>query len=205
MTSNNLQPPVVETAATGTAAAASSPPRRPRAQLTWANLCACLPEFLRDRYERQYFFLLVMTSPVWRLLMALCILLLLFGSQVQNLWCDKDYDTVFDVLYTIALCIFCVDIVLRMLSVPGYVSFNCKPLYNRIAKFLGRTPRTRYHYYDDEPFIHIGSFLFWCDVISTLTLLYEISYINKNQTEIRATDIRLDSYGIPVSVDKGSF
>ncbi|CAB9517744.1 whole genome shotgun sequence [Seminavis robusta] len=194
---SHLQPPVVETAASNIPA--PSPPRRRRAQLTWANLCSCLPEFLRDRYERQYFFLVVMTSPVWRFFMCLCILLLLFGSHIQNLWCDKDYDMVFDVLYTIALTVFCLDIILRMLSVPGYAGFNCKPLYNRIGKFFGCLPRTsrHHHHYDDEPPLHIGSFLFWCDVISTLTLLYDISYINQKQREIRANDIQLDTYGIP--------
>ena len=46
--------------------------------------------------------------------------------------------------------------------------------------------------------IHIGSFLFWCDVISTASLLFEISYINRSKDQIQSIDIELDPYGIPV-------
>jgi len=46
--------------------------------------------------------------------------------------------------------------------------------------------------------IEIGSFLFWCDVVSTLTLLHEISFIDKsNFSEIQIMII-LDAFGVPV-------
>ena len=183
-------------------------PRRRRIYFPFADVggCCyrCLPEFLRDRYERQYTVLVIMTSPVWRLVVCLCILLLLFGAQVQNLWCDPSYDTMFDILYTIAFGVFLIDISMRILVVPGYIGFKYKTLMNLLRSLFCTRPfqqkknDSRRNYYDHGDRwsnIHIGSFLFWCDVVSALSILYEISYINKMQTRIRTADIELDAFG----------
>lgn len=194
---------------TAATTAAADVTRQPRRRNPLADGCRrCLPEFLRDRYERQYFILVIMTSPVWRFLVCLCILLLLFGAQVQNLWCDPSYDTMFDILYTIAFGVFVLDISMRILVVPGYIGFKYKTLLNLLARtFAPRKFKTknesRRNYYDHGDRwsnIHIGSFLFWCDVVSALSILYEISYINQMQTRVRTVDIELDSFGIPVCV-----
>ena len=106
----------------------------------------------------------------------------------------------FDILYTVAFGLFCLDIILRMLSVPGYFGFNCSSALHRTIKACCRKGTARRpQYYDayEKP-LHIGSFLFWCDVLSTLTMLYGISYINKSQSEMIVVDIQLDPYGIPV-------
>ena len=210
------QPPVIENhvgaASNSGGGGTTLPPttitRRRNNPQCCANLCRrCVPEFLRDRYERQYFFLVVMTNPVWRFLMCLCILLLLFGSQVQNLWCDPSYDAMFDILYTIAFGVFLVDIAMRILVVPGYIGFKYKTLMNLLMRRCRKkrkndTRRGRDAMVNEDrdrwSNIHIGSFLFWCDVVSTCSILYEISYINKMQTDVKAADIHLDSFGIPV-------
>jgi hypothetical protein len=65
--------------------------------------------------------------------------------------------------------------------------------------------KQRYSRVEEDPEkwgkIHIGSFLFWCDVVSTACLLYEISYINATQNDIHTIDIHLDMFGIPVRLD----
>jgi hypothetical protein len=188
-------PPVVVETPAGSASAASAPIQRRRWNCTWTNLCSCLPEFIRDRYERQYFLLVVLTSPVWRMIMCLCILLLLFGSEIQGLWAPKQYDTTFDILYTVAFFLFICDILLRAMSVPGYIGCNCKLFYNRMVKFCCRGQRRSYH---DEVPMHFGSFLFWCDVVSTLAILYDISYVTPQQNEIKVANIQLGPLGIPV-------
>lgn len=126
--------------------------------------------------------------------MCCSILLLLFGAHVQNLWCDKKYDFAFDVLYTIALGMFCLDIVLRILVVPGYLGCNVDILKRQYHNW-----RNGHRAYEEDSLarFYIGSFLFWCDVISTLSILYDISYINKRQAEIKTTDIELDFFSIP--------
>lgn len=181
----------------------------------------CLPKFMRNSYERQYTILVVMTSPIWRVLMFCSILILLFGAQVQNLWCPKSYDTMFDILYTVVFGIFLLDIFMRMLVVPGYIGFKYKTFVNLLCRRWRKTTpgnninaqRRRggggggssggggggmdENYRDRWSQIHIGSFLFWCDIVSTCSILYEISYINKMQTEIRTVAISLDTFGIP--------
>lgn len=152
--------------------------------------------------------------------MFLCIMMMLFGSHVQNLWCDPQFDGVFDILFSLVFCLFLVDIGLRILVVPGYVSFKYKGVLNTLygpvhwIKTVGgnthgnnnKKGSRRYRnqgVVEEDPEkwgkINIGSFLFWCDVISTASLLYEISYINKSKNRIMELDIQLDPLGIPVS------
>ena len=191
-----MNPPVVE-AAGGAHENSQAPPRR-RFVCSFSSLCrGCLPEFLIDPYERQYFFLIVLRGTIWRFLMCCCILLLLFGSHIQNLWCDKAYDGVFDILYTIAFGMFCLDIALRSLVEPGYIGCNFASLRRQFSRW--RKGRRRGGY-DDDSFtkFYIGSFLFWCDIISTFTILYDISYINKMQTQEKTRDIVLNEFYIPV-------
>lgn len=191
-----MNPPIVEAAG---GLVQPTPRRRCCSNFSLSAACwQCIPEFLVDRYERQYFFLVVMTSPVWRFLMCCCILLLLFGAHIQNLWCDKAYDNVFDILYTVAFGVFCVDITLRILVVPGYIGCNFGSLHRQYARWRKGRRRTMYDDGSNTKF-YIGSFLFWCDIVSTLSMLYDISYINKLQTEVRTSDITLDRYYIPVS------
>lgn len=47
--------------------------------------------------------------------------------------------------------------------------------------------------------IKFGGFLFWLDIISAFTLLFDVSLINPLLRNTRTYDIFLDSYGIPVS------
>jgi hypothetical protein len=48
--------------------------------------------------------------------------------------------------------------------------------------------------------LRLGSFLFWCDFISTMTLLSEIAFINKRAFESVTVMIQLDQFGMPVSL-----
>ena len=194
-------PPMVEAADASAAAAADSATTNP-ARRKSAQCCGCLPEWLRDRYERQYFFLIVMTSPIWRFLMCLCILLLLFGSAVQNLWCNPKYDHVFDILYTVAFGIFIIDITLRILVVPGYIGLHYKTIWRKFANMCcgccGCCNKKKADDNDWGRSLQFPSFLFWCDIVSTACILYEISFINKRQQEIVSQDIQLERYGLPV-------
>ena len=62
-----------------------------------------------------------------------CVPELLFGSQIQNLWCHPDYDPVFDILFTITLGVFILDITFRILVVPGYISFKVKTMMHQMS------------------------------------------------------------------------
>jgi hypothetical protein len=47
--------------------------------------------------------------------------------------------------------------------------------------------------------LQCGSFIFWCELASTCSLLYEISFINKKHFQQERIQIGLDQFGIPVS------
>ena len=48
-----------------------------------------------------------------------------------------------------------------------------------------------------QQIVTCGSFLFWCDLLSTLALLYDITWINAIQFRETFIQITLDPYGIP--------
>lgn len=49
-----------------------------------------------------------------------------------------------------------------------------------------------------------GSFYFWCDLASTLSLLYELSFVNKDYFAEVAYTISVDQYGIPKDLNVNS-
>lgn len=131
---------------------------------------------------------ILITSRIWQVLLVFFTILLLFGAQFQELWVPKEGDLVFDILFTVALAVFALDIVFRIYTEPQYFEF-----------FLcGRTP-------GDSPVAwgscRLGSFMFWCDLLSSATLLYDISYINTSFFDTETIGIKLDKFGLPVRVE----
>jgi len=131
----------------------------------------------------------LLISRFWQILLGIFTILLLFGAQIQWLFLPKEADIVFDVLFTIALVVFSLDIVLRCYLEPNYFNFcgsgsNVNGEQGRAVNAWGGC--------------HIGSFMFWCDFISTLTLLYNITYINRTLTEESGFEVKLDPFGAPV-------
>jgi hypothetical protein len=143
-----------------------------------ASLFSCL----RPSQDVLDFMSRIIESRLWRVIIILNTLLLLFGSEVQDLWIPPQGDVVMNVFYTIALAVFSFDILMRCFLEPTYMPWcGCA-----------------------ESKCNLGSFLWWCDVLSTLTLLYNISYINKNLLDMITYDITLDELGIPVSNGSGN-
>lgn len=134
----------------------------------------------------------IIGSRAWRLIIAFNTILLLFGSEIQELWIPPKGDTVLDVLYCIALAVFTMDMIMRCYLEPKYVSVpRCRKKQHAQNSAWGRC--------------QLGSFLFWCDLLSTLTLLYNISFINTPAFEPILIDITLNSIGIPVRIRKNLF
>jgi hypothetical protein len=106
------------------------------------------------------------------------------------LWFPKQADIVFEILYSIAFSFFIFDMMFNLLVEPGYFGF-----------YLPRRARYRQH----QPYqprlwtCGIGSFLFWCDIVSTAALLYDISWINPGQYALVEHNIQLNDVGVPVS------
>eukprot|EP01082_Thalassiosira_pseudonana_P013601 g12334.t1 g12334 contig6:1719012-1722497(-) len=133
---------------------------------------SCLPKMYYDGLKN------MIAHPVWRSLNSMFIFVMLFGSQMQDLWIPKLWDTGCDVLFTMAFAIASFDIIFRSIIDPLYFSARCRvehPLdQSRTRRFSWLAHCNEYTGCN----FGIGSFLFWCDVVGTLTFLYEISYIN---------------------------
>ena len=126
----------------------------------------------------------IIGSRLWRVTIAFNTFLLLFGSEVQEIWIPPAGDTAMDVLYCIALAVFTMDMVMRCYLEPKYMNVpRCRAKESAQSKAWGRC--------------QMGSFLFWCDLLSTLTLLYNVSFINTELNDMLTYDIELNQIGLP--------
>ena len=123
-------------------------------------------------------------GKAWRVLLFFFTLLLLFGSQIQDLAVPKSGDIVFDVLYTLGLVFFIIDQSIRCRIEPNYFMFSIG------GRGIGDAPGK----------VVCGSFMFWCDLVSALAFLYDISYVNTRHYDMITVDITLNEFGQPVSL-----
>jgi hypothetical protein len=128
---------------------------------------------------------ILISSRTWHVLLIFFTILLLFGSQFQELWVPKEGDIVFDILFTVALGVFALDMLFRCYTEPQYFELNL------CGKSFGEAPAA-------WGSCRLGSFMFWCDLVSSLTLLWDISYVNKILFDEETIDIQLDGFGLPV-------
>lgn len=162
----------------------SSPPPDP-SELENSSSCGCRnclapsPGFLNVLST-------IIESSIWRVIIVFNTILLLFGSEIQELWIPPAGDVAMDVLYCLALAVFAMDMFMRCYLEPKYVTVpRCRKKESAQNSAWGRC--------------QLGSFLFWCDLVSTMTLLYNISFIYPPGSAIETIDIKLNVIGIPVS------
>ena len=128
--------------------------------------------------------------------------LLLFGEPVQYLWFPKQADVVFNYLYTFAFAFFVIDIAMRCYVSPPYFVFEIfgrDYRYDAQGRRKPRPPAGGIKSGWGENCIKVGSFMFWCDVLSTLTLLYDISWVNPLLEERVELTVPVNAVGVAVS------
>jgi len=146
-------------------------------------------------------------SSVWIVLVIGFTFLLLFGPAVQSLVdTDKAGDAIFLWFRVAMLAFFLLEILIRCLAEENYfvMSLNCacrpaNPNLRRISSVLAtnnNTPMTDSKHQQLERRFRFGSFLFWCDLISALSILYDLSFINNHHFETVTREIQLVG-GIP--------
>jgi hypothetical protein len=98
----------------------------------------------------------------------------------------KTADVMFDGLFTFAFALFIFDMILNISVKPEYMPCDvCRRRKEEETQGFRRRG--------------IGSFMFWCDLVSSFAMLYDISYINSTEFETLEIHIKLDKYGVPVS------
>jgi hypothetical protein len=154
-------------------------------------LCSCVSI---DMPRTVAYFQKVLKSRIGKGLMVCFSIFLLFGSPIQHLLMPPAADVVFDILSCITLGYFVVDMVIRIVAEPNYFHFQ-------VWLPPGMT-KNRGNVYITEPTpvleCAMGSFMFWCDIVSAGMLLYDISFINPDHYSVVDVDIRLDKHGLAV-------
>jgi len=126
-------------------------------------------------------------SVVWRAMVIIFSIYLLFGSQIRHLFIPSSMDAAFDIISLVVFGFFILDMVIRMIIFPNYFSIGC---CNTSGVNGGNDVQTGFVF---------GSFVFWCDLVSTITLLYDISWINEGEYCVKEVEIQLNEFGVPIS------
>jgi hypothetical protein len=148
----------------------------------------CTPEIRHHR------FLLILNSRVWRTCMVIFAFVLLFGEQIRSLFLPPASDNYVDTLFVISILFFLTDIAMRCDAEDGYFTSHCCCCPSNSVDLTSSTSSSCLS------FLSCGSFLFWCDLLSTIALLYDISWIRKRWFSDATVEILLNNFGVPVRV-----
>jgi hypothetical protein len=130
----------------------------------------------------------------WNIMKFICSIILLFLSNIQNAFCPPSVDAAFNGLFIMAFVILMLDIIRLSFFDSSYLPLQLWKWKNKSA----REKPDMFSTSQDGPFLRLGSFLFWCDLLSTLTLIYDISYLSTDLAAMPFVHFRTDSYGSPV-------
>ena len=177
-------PPPILTADRAMYEADETQPQEIRPPTCWQSFCSriTIPSQVRQNFCER-----LISSQTWRITFSLFTIALIFGAQVRDLFCPKAADDIFDIVFLVIIGFFAVDILMRVDVEPNYFVFRAfgrgQSSFEESATCLD---------------LQLGSFTFWCELCSTLALLYEISLINQRNFGMQTVDIRLNAFGTPV-------
>mmetsp|Transcript_3400 Transcript_3400/g.6552 ORF Transcript_3400/g.6552 Transcript_3400/m.6552 type:complete len:1192 (-) Transcript_3400:141-3716(-) len=122
----------------------------------------------------------------WKFIYSICTIVMLFGTQIQDLYFPKSWDIGADVFFTLVFAFCVVDSILRSVVDPQYFTW----VFQKGSLRFGR-----FHLWK----VRVGSFMFWCDVLATGSFLYEISYVSPPKQSKREVVLTLSKLGVPIS------
>ena len=149
----------------------------------------------------------VLKSRLYLVFFGLATFVLLFGAQIQELAFEKKQDIGFDVLFLITFCFLSIDTAMRAVVDPAYglkrdPKMASKYEWQKSMRELNVKKQRTWvpHWFTEVKSWRLGSFLFWWDVLSVLTLCFDIDVLNFNDS-LRETEISItvNSLGSPVS------
>ena len=137
----------------------------------------------------------IIRSTPWKVLMTAFHIFILFGSQICHLWAPQDA-LIYDILalFTFSFCLL--DIALRIIAEPSYFQFGIS--FDGVSNRLNRLGFNGGEGTNKASVGAFGSFLFWCDIVSTGVILYDVSVINAPRYNTPNIEILLDAGGAPV-------
>jgi len=131
---------------------------------------------------------------LWKLLIVLFTILLLFGPPCQILFIPQSGDETMNALYLLGFVIFVTDMIFNCYLDPKYLP--CAFCYR-----TGGQNKTHTSNHRSLCFLcgSLGSFNFWCDFCSTICFLLEVSFIVPHRFDQITNIIILNKFGFPVS------
>lgn len=119
----------------------------------------------------------VLAHPAYKIFIYILTVILLFGGSLQDLLLHPmAADKYVDVVFTVTLVFLLLDILVQCFVIPTYF------IYHPVLQFRKNTT-------DEYGFLcfafQLGSFIFWFDLLSVLSFLWEISYFNPRLTTTR--------------------
>jgi hypothetical protein len=156
----------------------------------WQSFCQriTVPSYIRqDKFKR------IINNPLWRATVILFTITLLFGAQVRDIFFSKSADRVFDGIFVAVIGFFFVDMGMRIDVEPNYFVY---PTCGRREDGLDISTGIRCAN------LQFGSFIFWCELVATLALFLELTWINDDEFGMQTIGIKLNSFGAPVRVIK---
>ena len=157
----------------------------------------------RRHLERE----LLLHTTAYKFFLVCFSLILLFGAELQELFLPRQADGTMDVIYAVVFVCLLADIAMRIDAEDNYFSFQacCWIKGCRCCCKNGNNNNNRRRSSGDSNnsnngCCRFGSFLFWCDLCSTLTLLADMTWINKDRLGEKHYSIQLDAFGFAVRV-----
>ncbi|MGK3758932.1 MAG: hypothetical protein ACI8RD_011249 [Bacillariaceae sp.] len=148
-------------------------------------------------------------TKIWTIIHVVFSIILLFGPPVQSLVVDigKRGDVIFDGLRSLMLIFFVTDMTSRCITEYDYFMFTlCKRRKDGVNTSASSTATARIsNNKGDGTGFTFGSFLFWCDAISTASILYDLSFINKGRYNTKINDWEMDNGFLVSSIARISY
>jgi hypothetical protein len=133
----------------------------------------------------------VIKHRIWNSVLILFTITLVFGAQLRDLLFAPPADDYFDYIFLAIIGFFTVDIGMRMNAEPNY--FACRAFGRGRLNMEDLTTCWDFQ---------LGSFVFWCEVISTVALLHDISLVRQDEFDQQEIAITLNQFGAPVRVGR---
>ena len=161
---------------------------------------------LRHAPERRRLELQLLNHPVYKFLLICFAIILLFGAEFRDLFLPREADGAMDAIFAVVFVLLLVDLGLRIDAEDHYFSCHAWSCWSGRGSRSNNNnnKRTGHGGVNNNGCLRVGSFLFWCDLCSTMTLLADMTWVNKDGFAEIHYHIELDEFGIPVRVFCGN-
>jgi hypothetical protein len=129
----------------------------------------------------------IIKHRIWNSVLILFTVTLVFGAQLRDLFFAPPADDYFDYIFLAIIGFFTIDIIMRMNAEPNY--FACRAFGRGRLSMEDSTTCWDFQ---------LGSFVFWCELISTVALLHDIAFVRKDEFDQQEIAITLNQFGAPV-------